>query len=88
MGTDHLLGIMCCLGKINASKSLQMVIVAMKLKDAYCLEGKLHSYASRHFFFAGELCKCKGREISERDKKSFLKASLTVGKSADFVTAL
>ena len=24
-----------------APKSLQMVIVAMKLKDAYCLEGKL-----------------------------------------------
>ena len=26
---------------VGASKSLQMVIVAMKLKDAYSLEGKL-----------------------------------------------
>ena len=25
----------------GASKSLQMVIAAMQLKDAYCLEGKL-----------------------------------------------
>ena len=25
----------------GAAKSLQMVAVAMKLKDAYCLEGKL-----------------------------------------------
>ena len=26
---------------LGAPKSLQMVITAMKLKDAYCLEGKL-----------------------------------------------
>ena len=26
---------------LGAPKSLQMVIAAMKLKDAYCLEGKL-----------------------------------------------
>ena len=29
------------LGGRRAPKSLQMVIAAMKLKDAYCLEGKL-----------------------------------------------
>ena len=31
--TDFIMG--------EAPKSLQMVIAAMKLKDAYCLEGKL-----------------------------------------------
>ena len=39
----------------SANKSLQLVIVAMKLKDAYSLEGKLYQHRQyikkqRHYF--------------------------------------
>ena len=34
----------------GASKSLQIVIAAMQLKDAYSLEEKLHIQKQRHYF--------------------------------------